>query len=174
MPTTGTGSGPQSERPETPRTAESVQASETSAVAKEYGPPVWTDLWDAIGRTRTKIAKGYAEAADPETLKADMMVFFILCWNFRDWIFNDDTVPFGDDLRDIGTTVPCMRRCSALAQTANQRGSAGIQGTMIYHGSRAGIRFSEDPTHTVDVLELADECLQWWRSYLAKHGLTAP
>jgi hypothetical protein len=173
MSTTGAGSGGQPERPETPQTAGSLRAEAASDVAKEYGPPVWTDLWDAMGRTRTKIANGYARGADAETLKADMMVFFILCWNFRDWIMADDTVPFGEDLKDIETTVPCMRRCGAVAKTANQRAAAGVQGTVIHHNSRASIRFSEDRTDEVDVLELADECLQWWRTYLATHGLTA-
>jgi hypothetical protein len=173
MSTTGAGSGSQPERPETPGTAGNLRAEAAADVAKEYGPPVWTDLWNAMGRTRTKIANGYERASDPETLKADMMVFFILCWNLRDWIMTDDTVPFGDDLKDIDTTVPCMRRCRAVANTANQRATAGVQGTVIHHNSRASIRFSEEPTDTVDVLELADECLQWWRTYLATHGLTA-
>jgi hypothetical protein len=173
MSRTGAGGGSQPQRPQTPPTADSPRAEDTADVAKEYGPPLWTDLWDAMGRTRTKIANGYAAAADPETLKTDMMVFFILCWNLRDWIMADDTVPFGDDLKEVETAVLCMRRCRAVAQTANQRTTAGVQGTVIHHNSRASIRFSEDPTDTVDVLELADECLQWWRTYLARHGLTA-
>lgn len=171
---TGAGSGGQPERPKTLPTGASLLSGDRSDVAKEYGPPVWTDLWDAIGRTRAKIVSGYAGASDPETLKADMMVFFILCWNLRDWIVYDDTVPFGDDLKDIETTVTCMRRCSAVAKTANQRTTAGVQGAVIHHDSRASIRFSGDSTDTVDVLELADECLQWWRTYLAGYGVTAP
>ncbi|MFC4398234.1 hypothetical protein [Arthrobacter sedimenti] len=171
MSMTGAGSGSQPEPPETAGTTAGAEAA--SDVANEYGPPVWTDLWDAMGRTRTKIANGYERGSDPETLKADMMVFFILCWNLRDWIMTDDTVPFGKDLMGIETKVPCMRRCWAVANTANQRATAGVQGTVIHHNSRASIRFTEDPTDTVDALELADECLLWWRTYLRAHGLTA-
>src|SRR6478672_4276504 len=116
-----TGSGSQPKRPEIPETAGSAGTEAASDVAMEYGPPVWTDLWDAMRRTRTKIANGYESGSDPETLKADIMVFFILCWNLRDWIMTDDTVPFGKDLMDIEARVLSMRRCWAVANTANQR-----------------------------------------------------
>jgi len=124
-------------------------------------------------RTRTKIANGYESGSDPETLKADIMVFFILCWNLRDWIMTDDTVPFGKDLMDIEARVLSMRRCWAVANTANQRATEGVQGMAIHDNSRASFRFIEDPTDTVDALELADECLQWWRTYLTTHGVAA-
>lgn len=77
---TGAGSGSQPERPETAGTTAGAEAA--SDVANEYGPPVWTDLWDAMGRTRTKIANGYERGSDPETLKADMMVFLSCAGTF--------------------------------------------------------------------------------------------
>ncbi len=74
-----------------------------------------------------------------------MMVLFILCCNLRDWIMTDDTVPFDNDLKAIETSVPCMRRCRAVATTGNQRTSARVQVAVIHDNSRAKYPLKRGP-----------------------------
>ena len=118
----------------------------------------------------------------------EVLVLFMHLWHLKDWIKNDPSVPLaareiegwveakGHYLKmaaDLANGAKHLDLQNARAGGATQRGND----VTVYVGRGVSHRFrATDPRDgtEIEVVVLADRCLQEWQSFLDKHGMTRP
>jgi hypothetical protein len=128
-----------------------------------------------------EIAAAFKVAIRFDDLQDHVQIFFQQCFHLKDWIKNDATASgaVGDVEAFVASTpvLECARAiCNGSKHLALRAPNIApkIQAARIYAG--ADNRITPQPIVEIagaehDVFQLADKCVDAWRTYLSKHGL---
>jgi len=148
----------------------------------------WTERWLTVLHRRDALRATYSDSAlglgDSE-IDRRAMAFFVECDHLRDWLKGDLNALPGVTAAGIDNhaqgSVP-LRRCNAISNTDKHHTrrlgtTARIRETSITPtGARVSIEvdWASPNATTIDALDLANECVESWRSFFTTFGITAP
>lgn len=175
-----------------------VVAVMDSVTIKITPPPYlpWSIKWRAVLRSHTALAEAYEETPVGGNLEVDSRVYVLFgdINDVGDWIEGD--AKHDPSLKSVRGKAKAhryaeqpLRIAAGIANvykhhtitakakydpvTARIESTSGVAGG----GSSVVIEYTS-PKHRdaeeIDALDLANECLDSWRSFLAKHGISEP
>ena len=148
----------------------------------------YTEQFERVKRYQAKIHQHDRATVDQAD---DVWSFFINCWNLKDWVKNDDSLPKAtrDKIINEVEANETLMICADMANRSKHRvldkrkrkdaKMSGI-GVTIHApviGSGKSCRsehhflISVDDGREFDALELADKCVKEWEEIFSKSGL---
>jgi hypothetical protein len=141
-----------------------------------------------LGKVRAIYTGVFAQSHDRRSHEDDLVSFFMHCYHVRDWIAHLNKV--GVTAKDIDTfinTNPCLQICADLCNgskhcelTRTPRSGSqphvtgkAYEASTWFVGSGGGevlrARYSiMTSTGVVDALQLAEQCMDCWRQFVAE------
>jgi hypothetical protein len=119
----------------------------------------------------------------PEMAVDEMTVFFIFCYQLKDWIIKDTAIP-KKEVEDFVTQTQCLAICADIANSINHLGIDENKSPRSGKDVRMRPAFAiiKDKTvvprpiitsgngTTIDVKDLATECVKEWNGFLKAHS----
>jgi len=149
----------------------------------------WTEKWQAILHSQKALDAAYSGDARPlgnTEIDGRVLTFFTECDHLRDWLTGDLAALTAVTREDIAAHFRASRPlliCNAICNSHKHHTrppgttTARIRETAITpNGARVTIEvdWATPRATTIDALDLANDCIESWRSFLKRFGIAEP